>query len=65
MTLMDKLRDLLNRPSRAPDNAGPALADTPARSDRTQPQGRPTGEPSRTDGGRHARTAEPGDRPAE
>lgn len=61
MALMDKLRDLFNGPSRAPEDAGPALVDTP---DHSHPQGRPTGEQSRTDGGRHART-EPGDRPAE
>lgn len=30
MGLMDKLRDLLNRPSHAPETAGPGAADTPS-----------------------------------
>ncbi len=53
MGMRDKLRDLLNRSTKAPDSSGPALADTPARSGRCPgPREHSTRERTDTNGAR-------------
>lgn len=62
MGLMGKLRDLLTRSGNAPENAGPAIVDTPPSSGRARPQDRSTEDQPRADRGQSIRSAEPENR---